>query len=563
MADQESLGGEYLLHEEIGRGALAVVRRATSRYGGAPLAAKLLRPELAGDRRIRDLFLREEAALRDLDHPGIVGFRDLIVEHGRLALLMDYVDGPNLRRHLADRGGRLPVGEAAGIVAQAATALAAAHAQGVVHLDLKPENLLLVRGTEPPVIRISDFGVAALLLDAGREVIGGTPGYTAPEALRGGPATAAADVYSLGVLLVELVEGARPVPGCVVHLLPEPLRTLAAECLAADPRSRPSARAVAARLRAAGIVPAVAAGTVPAVAAGTVPTVAAGDVRIVPPMAAGAVPAFAAGPPDGPPHGGRYDTRLRPGVAGPPPPTLQPPPSPPEVEKQRWRRGPLLTLAAAAVVAALLIINVMALANGRPTRKAAIVTAVTTQAAPETPGAAGALPPTEPVASSVAADRTRATFVGHVDNGAGTLAISLRDGIAIAYICDGKRVEAWLTGTAAAGRLSLAGKNGAAISATFDARQVRGRVTVIGRTNTFTLTSAKKPSGLYRTAAKVRNAKVVGSWIVLPDGRQVGVLTDGDAVGPAPALDVTRRTTTVDGAAVTASSVDVDTGEGF
>jgi serine/threonine-protein kinase len=173
------------------------------------------------------------------------------------------------------------------------------------------------------------------------------------------------------------------------------------------------------------------------------------------------------------------------------------------------------------------------------------------------------LPPTEAVATSAAADRTRATFVGHVDNDAGTLAISLRDGVAIAYICDGNKVEAWLKGTAADGRLALTGKNGAAITATFDAARVRGKVTVIGRTNTFTLAPARKPSGLYRTAAKVKNATVVGSWIVLPDGRQVGVLTEGDQVGPAPRLDVAGRTATVDGTAVSASTIDVDTGEGF
>jgi serine/threonine protein kinase len=523
MADPESLGGEYLLHEEIGRGALAVVRRATSRLGGPPLAAKLLRPEYAGDRRVRDLFLREEAALRDLDHPAIVGIRDLVVERGRLALLMDYVDGPNLRRHLADRGGRLPVAEAAGIAAQAAAALAAAHAQGVVHLDLKPENILLVRGTDPPVIRITDFGVAALLLDADREVAGGTPGYTAPEVLRGAPVTAAADVYSLGAVLVELIEGS--LPRDPETLLPEPLRTLGRECLAADPRSRPSARAVAARLRSAGTIQA---------APAAVENHWEGEI-------------------------GQRDTRLRPGVT--PAPVPQPAPAP---VKERWRRGPLLTLAGAVVVAALLVgVNAMADAQDRPDRKAAIVATIppaSAEATPETPAPPANLPPTEGVA---VADRTRATFVGHVDNDAGTLAISLRDGVAIAYICDGDRVEAWLRGTAAAGRLSLKGKNGAAITATFDAARARGKVTVIGRTNNFTLTPAKKPSGLYRTAAKVKNAKVVGSWIVLPDGRQVGVLTEGDAVGPAPALDVTRRTATVDGTAVGASSIDVDSGEGF
>jgi serine/threonine-protein kinase len=167
-------------------------------------------------------------------------------------------------------------------------------------------------------------------------------------------------------------------------------------------------------------------------------------------------------------------------------------------------------------------------------------------------------PPTDPLA-----DRTRATFAGRVDGGGGTLAISLRDGVAIAYICDGKRVESWLKGTAAAGKLSLTGKDGAKITATFDERRARGEVTVAGRTNTFDIKIAKKPSGLYRAAANVRNARVVGSWIVLPDGSQVGVLVNAGVPGPAPALNVAGRTTTVDGTQIPTSTVDVDTGEGF
>ena len=509
MDDQEPLGREYLLHEEIGRGALAVVRRATSRFGGPPLAAKLLRPEYAGDRRVRELFIREEAALRDLEHPSIVSIRDLVVERGRLALLMDYVDGPDLRRHLAERGGLLPAHEAAWIAAQAAAALAAAHVQGVVHLDLKPENILVVRGTDPTLIRITDFGVAALLFDADPVAPGGTPGYMAPEILRGGPATAAADVYSLGVVLREML-GDDP---------PASLDELTVDCLAADPRSRPSARALAAQLRDARTV---------LLHGDPAPT----GARVTPPPAA-----------DGDRH-----TRLRNGGAA----RVTDPPSPPSAPS-RWRRGPLLTLGAGAVVAALLIgITVNAAADPR----AAVPTAPSITAS-ATSAAAATLPPTVKVA-----DRTRATFAGRVEGGAGTLAISLRDGVAIAYICDGKRVEAWLKGTAGAGRITLTGK-GARITTTFDERRARGEVTVAGRTNSFDIGIAKKPSGLYRAAARVRNAEVVGSWIVLPDGSQVGVLRNAGVPGPAPALDVTGRTTTVDGSQVRTSTVDVDTGEGF
>src|SRR4051794_24731433 len=167
MADEEALGRDYTLHEQLGQGAVGVVRRASRVDGGPPLAAKLLRPDLAGDRQVRNLFLQEEAVLRNLQHESIVGIRELVFERGQLALFMEYVDGPNLRGYLAERGGTLRPAEACSIAAQAAAGLAAAHAQGVVHLDLKPENILVAETTQPPRIKITDFGIAALLLDAG------------------------------------------------------------------------------------------------------------------------------------------------------------------------------------------------------------------------------------------------------------------------------------------------------------------------------------------------------------------------------------------------------------
>jgi tRNA A-37 threonylcarbamoyl transferase component Bud32 len=504
MDEPEPLGRDYLLHEEIGRGPVAVVRRATSRFGGPPLAAKLFDARYADDQRVRDLFLREEGALRDLEHPSLVSVRDLVAEPGRLALLRDYVHGSDLRRYLADRGGRLPLAEGTWIGAQTAAALAVAHAQGVVHLDLKPENILIVAGTDPARIRISDVGVAALLLQEDASALDATPAYVAPEPAK----SAAADVYSLGVILREMLGD-------------DQLSELVASCLDPEPRNRPSARAVAVQLRGA----------------------------------RSKAPATA--PPPAPPP------------KSPPPPEPPPPPeSAPPGDGPSWRRGPLTTLAVGAVLAALVAgLTVNAADNQqRAASRLALFPAITAgTSAPATPTAPPTVtkPPTEDLAERPPPDRTRATYAGHVDDGGGTLALSVRDGVAIAYICDGKRVEAWLKGTAVAGALTLAGKGGAKISGTFDNRRARGRVTVKGRTNSFSIAVARKPSGMYRAAARVRNAKVVGSWIVLPNGRQVGVLSEDGVPAPAPALDVAGRATTVDGTRVTASTIDVDSGEGF
>jgi serine/threonine-protein kinase len=516
MVGPEPLGRDYLLHEEIGRGAWAVVRRATSRSGGPVLAAKLLRPQFAANRRVRDLLLREEAALRDLDQPSIVALRDLVVEGGGIALLMEYVDGPDLRRFLAQRGGALPVGEVRTIGAQVAAALAAAHAHGVVHLDLKPENVL-VAGADPATVKISDFGVAALLSDADPGAPGGTPGYIAPEVLDGRAATGAADVYALGVLLTEIATGGRPGTAGPV---PAELAGLIQDCLATDPRARPSARSLAATLRSAAYTAASAeAGT----ETGT---------------------------------GWLNPTRLRPSGERVPAVTSPPPGRP-------WSRRRLAygVSGAVLVVAGVSGFALNAVADehhsAAPTAQSSSSATVSTAGAP----APATLATTKLAAP---AGHSRGTYAAHLPNNAGSLYLALRDGKAIAYLCDGKKLEAWFTGTVSPGMFSLTGKTaGSSLNGSFTAANAAGQVTVGGKTTYFTIPQVHKPSGLYRAAGKVRNAQVKGGWIVLPDGRQVGVLTVGDVEQPAPALDTTSLSAAVPDGTVTASEIDADSGAGF
>ncbi|WP_027645920.1 hypothetical protein [Salinispora pacifica] len=142
-----------------------------------------------------------------------------------------------------------------------------------------------------------------------------------------------------------------------------------------------------------------------------------------------------------------------------------------------------------------------------------------------------------------------ATWAGRLT--AGTLAISVQDGVAVAYLCDGAAIEAWLQGTAAGGRLDLAGRAGETLSGTFGEGQASGQIKIDDQVLPFTVTAVTAPSGLYRAAATVRGAQVDGGWIVLADGTQVGLVTVDGIAQPAPPLDTATGRVTVDGDVLT------------
>ncbi|MFG1604684.1 hypothetical protein [Actinoplanes sp. NPDC049265] len=163
-------------------------------------------------------------------------------------------------------------------------------------------------------------------------------------------------------------------------------------------------------------------------------------------------------------------------------------------------------------------------------------------------GNGGEAPPVarEPVARQA----LTGTWAGHLKEG--SLAVAAKNGAAIAYLCDGDKLEAWLTGTAVDGRLELKGDDGSTLTGTADKKQATGTVTVGGKARDFTIEVAKKPSGLYRFASRVRGAKIVGGWIVLKDGRQVGLAkVNGQVVKPST-IDVTTGRATVGAETVTA-----------
>lgn len=263
------IGSRYTAHQILGRGSAGTVWLGEGPEG--PVAIKLLREDLASDQELVSRFVQERTALLGLEHPHVVSVRDLVVDGNDLALVMDLVRGTDLRTRL-DRERRLAPEAAVAIVADVADGLAAAHAAGVVHRDVKPENVLLDMqgplgpgGSHPALL--TDFGVAKLI-DTPRRTratkIIGTPDYLAPEIVEGLPPRASVDIYALATVLYELLAGFTPFggghPGAVLrrHVtetvvplpgIPDELWQLLVQCLAKAPASRLRASELGARLR--------------------------------------------------------------------------------------------------------------------------------------------------------------------------------------------------------------------------------------------------------------------------------------------------------------------------
>jgi len=158
--------------------------------------------------------------------------------------------------------------------------------------------------------------------------------------------------------------------------------------------------------------------------------------------------------------------------------------------------------------------------------------------------------------------KERITYAGRVKGGGPLLAISIRNGVAIAYLCDGK-LEAWLKGKAEDGRITLTGTD-ARLSGTINEDRARGSVRVGKTTWEFHAPTAKPSSGIWKATAKVRGARVEAGWVVLDDGGQSGMFTRNGAGGTAaPRLDTTTGTATIDGQQIDVTATDPDTGTGF
>lgn len=204
--------GRYEVISRIARGGMATVYLAQDRRLDRKVALKMMHPHLADGSDVVARFRREARAAARLSHPGVVGVFDQGTEGETSYLTMEYVDGVTLRRRLSSRGA-LSLGEALDVMESVLDALAAAHRAGLVHRDVKPENVLIARNG---AVKVADFGLARAVTEATMSSTGallGTVAYLSPEIVTSGAADARADVYAAGVMLYEMLTGHQPFEG--------------------------------------------------------------------------------------------------------------------------------------------------------------------------------------------------------------------------------------------------------------------------------------------------------------------------------------------------------------
>lgn len=254
------IAGRYRLEARLGEGGMGVVYRARHVLIERIVALKLIRPDLKEETHLRAWMLREARAANRVDHAHIVDIHDVgETEEGELYLVMEYLLGRSLASEIAK--GPMPIARAVDILEQMIAALSRAHDLGVIHRDLKSDNIMLtVRGGRQDYVKILDFGLAALTRDprlAPKGAVFGTPEYMSPEQARGEDATSTSDLYALGILFYEMCTGRLPFrssdretllemqrsappprPRSLRPDLPEKAEEILLKLLAKDPRER-------------------------------------------------------------------------------------------------------------------------------------------------------------------------------------------------------------------------------------------------------------------------------------------------------------------------------------
>ena len=207
-----TLNGRYRLESRIGSGGMSTVYLAVDETLQRQVAIKLMNREVASDSDQLERFRREARAVAQLSHPHIVGVIDAGEDEGRPYIVFEYVEGETLKERIR-RCGRLPIAEAVAYAIEIARALGAAHSRNIVHRDVKPQNVLI---DEEGSAKVTDFGIARTLDEEGLTADGrvlGTTDYVSPEQALGQPVTGQSDLYSLGIVLFEMLTGQVPFKG--------------------------------------------------------------------------------------------------------------------------------------------------------------------------------------------------------------------------------------------------------------------------------------------------------------------------------------------------------------
>ena len=226
---------QFEIVEELGEGAYAETYKARDTSTGGVVVLKIMDPQLVADPLNFSRFRREAKIVSELDHPNVLKSLDTENHRTEPYLVLEYVEGENLRQHAGTLGGPVPVATAIDWGRQLADALVYLHSHGIVHRDLKPENVLI---TADGRLRITDFGTA--LLDGAKRLTWrhlsqslGTPDYMSPEQIKGNRGDARSDIYAWGVLMYEVLTGRTPfggdnwmaVMGAHLQADPKPLRS--------------------------------------------------------------------------------------------------------------------------------------------------------------------------------------------------------------------------------------------------------------------------------------------------------------------------------------------------
>ena len=256
IAFQSAIAGQYSIDRELGRGGMGIVYLAHEVHLDRLVAIKLLPPERAVDPALRERFLREARLAAKLSHPNIIPIHSVAESGGFVYYIMAFVDGETLADRVRTRGP-LTGTEGARVLREVSWALSHAHSQGLVHRDVKPDNILLEAGSGRALV--ADFGIAAITAESGTHGVAGTPEFMSPEQASGAPVDARSDIYSLGATAFFAFSGRLPFEGQTAteilakHVteaapalassgisVPRRIMALVDQCLAKDPARRPA-----------------------------------------------------------------------------------------------------------------------------------------------------------------------------------------------------------------------------------------------------------------------------------------------------------------------------------